>query len=289
MTEIHTTALVSIVYLTKNGGQKFRESLNVVFSQLVDFEYEVIVVDSGSTDGTLEYVKSRPVRLYEIPPDEFNFGLTRDFGFSLANGEILIAISQDAIPVGSSWLKNITSPFKDPSVEVVQAPDVLPPTGRFFYWERIRLFSFTRESRRWIKAHNNIGLSFTGCAIRRRAWETAHLGRVEMNEDKVFQKKIADKGYKIVIAPDATNYHAHTYTLPSLVKRCENEGLGWRMADQGYSLLDMLLDLVNPVILLALIFGIITFRVRSLAELLFPVIRPIFVFKGNHFTRQFVR
>ena len=95
---------VSIVYLTKNGGRLFKKSLEALFSQKVDFGFEVIAVDSGSTDGILDMMKNYPIRVYQIDPEEFNFGLMRDYGFSLARGEIIITLSQDAIPVGTGWL-----------------------------------------------------------------------------------------------------------------------------------------------------------------------------------------
>ena len=57
---------VSIVYLTKNGGRLFKKSLEAVFSQKVDFEFEVIGVDSGSTDNTLEFIKNYSVKLYSV-------------------------------------------------------------------------------------------------------------------------------------------------------------------------------------------------------------------------------
>lgn len=282
--------LVSIIYLTKNGGPLFEESLKAVFSQKSSYEYEVIAVDSGSTDGTIEILKRYPMRVYQIRPEEFNFGLTRDYGFSLAKGEILISLSQDAVPVGPDWFNNMVSPFfEDESVAVVQGMDVLPVNQDLFYWEKIRKFYFTRESRKWIRTHDGIGLSFTSCAIRRKVWEENPIGHIEMNEDKLFQKKITDKGYKIIFNREAMDYHSHMYNLRGLAKRCENEGLGWRAVEQEYSLLDMLLDIGNPVIFAAFLYGVGTFQIKRLAEVLFPIIRPVYVYKGNHFSRSYIR
>lgn len=281
--------LASIVYLTKNGGSLFEESLKAVYEQKCSYEYEVIAVDSGSTDGTIEVLKRYPVRIYQIRPEEFNFGLTRDYGFSLAKGEILISLSQDAVPVGPDWLNNMLSPFKDESVAVVQGMDILPINQNLFYWERIRKFYFTRESRNWIKSHHGIGLSFTSCAISRKVWEENPLGRIEMSEDKVFQKRISDKGHKIISKRDAMDYHSHLYNIVNLARRCENEGLGWRMVGQNYSLLDMFLDLFNPVIFVAFLYGAVTLRIRRPAEVLFPIIRPVYIYRGNHFSKSYVK
>jgi rhamnosyltransferase len=110
-----------------------------------------------------------------------------------------------------------------------------------------------------------------------------------MCEDKVFQRKILESGYKIFFQRKAIDYHAHIYTVESLAKRCENEGMGWRMAGQNYSLIDMIRDLFNPEMIILLLRGIWSQKIRSASEMLFPVIRPIFIFKGNHFTKKYVK
>lgn len=280
---------VSIVYLTKNGGELLERSLEAVFSQKADFPFEVVAVDSGSTDGTLEVLDRFAVRVHHIAPEEFNFGLTRDLGFRLARGEILIPISQDAVPAGTDWLERIAAPFEDDSVAVVQGQDIPHEKRDTFFWEKIRLFYYTRDAKTWMKAYDNVGVSFTTCAIRRKVWEENPIGRVEMSEDKVFQKKIAEKGYKIFQAADILDYHSHMYDMKSLAKRCENEGLGWRNVGIRYTFLDMVLDLFNPIIIGALLYGLLMFKIKCLAEFFFPVIKPIYVYKGNNYTKQYVR
>lgn len=280
---------VSIIYLTKNGGELLNDSLKSVFSQDIEFSYEVIAVDSGSTDGTLEVLASYPVKLFEVEPEDFNFGLTRDYSFSLAQGEILVAISQDAVPVDRDWLRNLVAPFSDESVSVVQGVDIPACDRELFYWDKIGSFYFTRECLRWGQQYGGIGVSFTCCAIRRLVWEQNKLGRISMSEDKVFQKRIVEKGHKIVMVENARDYHSHMYSLSSLSKRCENEGLGWRIAGQCYSAVDMLSDIFNYTIIKKLLCGIINRQIRTPAELFFPALRPFFVYKGNSFTKDYVR
>lgn len=281
--------LVSVVYLTKNGGSIFEKSLKAVFSQKVEFGFEVIAIDSGSADGTVEIIQSHPVRLYQILPHEFNFGLTRDYGFSLAKGALVVVISQDAVPVGEQWLHDLISPFADDSVSAVQGMDVLPQETELFYWDKVRLFYHTRDCQKWMNAYNNIGMSFTCCAIRRSAWEGNQLGRVEMSEDKVFQKKLSEKGCKIVFRQEAQDYHSHMYTVRSLAKRCENEGLGWRSVGISYTFHDMLCDIFKRQIGQSLLVGVRSGQIKSLSEFLFPIIRPVFLFKGNVFTEKFAK
>lgn len=284
-----TPTKASVVFLTKNGGKKLKESLDAVFSQVVSFSFEVVIVDSGSTDETLDIVKNYPVKLFTIPPEKFNFGLTRDYGFQVARGEIVIAISQDAVPADRDWLSNMVEPFNDGNIAVVQGSAEFPPDETVFYWEKVKLLYFTRESRGWSTKNGGIGMSFVNCAIRRKIWEENQLGAVEMSEDKVFQKMMTLKKYKIMKQPHARCMHTHEYNLITLMKRCENEGLGWKFASVQYRFTDMIRDLMNKEVWKAWKNGIQHSLIKTRAELFFPLVRPLFVYKGNQFTRKYVR
>ena len=102
---------VSIVIPSYNGGEDFTKCLQMVFEQKVSFPFEVIVIDSGSTDGTLDFLKGYPIRLKQISPKEFNHGLTRNMGMELARGRYVVLMTQDAIPADNYWLENILVNF----------------------------------------------------------------------------------------------------------------------------------------------------------------------------------
>ena len=280
---------VSIVYLTRNGGDLFRKSLDAVLAQQADFPFDVIAVDSGSTDGTRALLNQRNVKAFNIDPATFNFGLTRDYAFSLAQGEIIITLSQDVVPASNDWLRLMTEPFNDPHVAVVQGCDIVPPDEELFFWYANNLFYYTRDTVKWNDDNGGIGLSFTSCAIRRSVWAENHIGRADMNEDKVFQLRLKGKRFKLVLQPLAKTYHAHMYSMRELAKRCENEGMGWRLCALEYTATDMLMDMFNTKILCALVTGVFAGKVKRLAELFFPFIRPYYLYKGNHFTSGYIK
>jgi len=281
--------LVSIVYLTKNGGQLFKKSLDAVIHQKANFPFEIISVDSGSSDGTLELMRRSNVRVFDICPESFNFGLTRDYAFSLARGDIIITLSQDVIPSSSDWLQLMVVPFNDSQVAVVQGTDIVPPDEELFFWYANGLFYYTRDTVKWRKYNDGIGLSFTSCAIRRSVWADNRIGKAEMNEDKVFQGKLKGKGFKLIHQTLAKTYHAHMYNIKELAKRCENEGMGWRYCSVNYTILDMLIDMFNIKIITVLLAGIFSGKVTKCAELLFPMIRPFYLYKGNHHTSAYIK
>ena len=71
---------VSIVIPTKNAGPLLDRVLQAVFEQKTEYVYEVICVDSGSKDETLDIIRKYPCRLFQIPPEEFGHGKTRNYG-----------------------------------------------------------------------------------------------------------------------------------------------------------------------------------------------------------------
>ena len=105
-----------------------------------------------------------------------------------------------------------------------------------------------------------------------------------MNEDKVIQKKLVEGGYRIVWAHDSIAYHGHRYNLKSLKKRCENEGLGWRCAGVRYRFSQMIKDLLKKKGVHGMLFkGLLNREIKTPAEALFLLIRPLYLFKENRF------
>jgi rhamnosyltransferase len=278
----------SVTLLTKNAGTGFRATLEGIFRQECSVAFEVVVVDSGSTDGTLDLVREYPARIHSIAPDDFNFGRTRDYAFSLTRGHFIVAISQDIVPVDTSWLDKLIHPFADADVALVQGGELLPKGRELFYWERNGCFDYTRECQRWKARHGGVGVSFVNCAIRRAVWERNRLFDIEVMEDKLFQAMLDAGGHRICRQPDAMVFHSHSYTLAGLAKRCENEGLGWKIVGLDYSALDMVRDMLHPGIWRLEVSGIAKRQIKSASELMFPLVRPFFVFWGNHFTNRYV-
>src|SRR5215469_2378362 len=110
---------LSVLLLTRNGLRDLERVLPALYSQRSTASFEVIAVDSGSTDGTVEFLRRIPVRLRQISPETFHHARTRNLAASLATGEILIFLSQDAMPASDLWLSKMISNFDDPKVGAV--------------------------------------------------------------------------------------------------------------------------------------------------------------------------
>ena len=102
----------TVVILTYNGEQHLEEILNAVHAQRYGGTFETLVIDSGSTDSTLDIIAKNPwVRLHQIPNSEFGHGKTRNLGAHLAKGRYVVYLTHDATPASDRWLHEITAPF----------------------------------------------------------------------------------------------------------------------------------------------------------------------------------
>ncbi len=117
---------ISIIIPVKNGISTIESCLKGIEKQSLYKQCEVLIIDSGSTDGTLEVLQNYKVKLFKIPPQEFNHGATRNYGISLAEGELVVMTVQDATPSNTLWLENMARHFIDPEVAGVCGQQVVP-------------------------------------------------------------------------------------------------------------------------------------------------------------------
>jgi len=215
----------SVLILCKNEAANISPCLEAVFAQVGAGPYEVILVDSGSTDKTRELAREYPVRIEEIPAASFHHARTRNYAASLANGEFLVYLAADAIPVTTNWLRNMVRDFEDPQVGAVYGKHLPKPgsslereetLGAIYGDKRLVKEPGTRERLGYKYYH----LSTVNAAIRKNVWEkTTFPEDLKVFEDLGIAKKILDGGWKIVYEPEASVYHSHHHTARALFRR----------------------------------------------------------------------
>lgn len=233
---------VSIILLTKNGQRYLEGILAVIFRQRTSRRFEVIAIDSGSSDGTLELLRRFPVSLRQIPPEQFNHGGTRNLGASMAKGEYLIFLSQDAEPADDQWLDQLVAPLAEDERVAGSYPGFLPRPGchpmearEILEWPLISAEVGVLLVKRAVGnpdyASNPwpyIQFPNTCSCIRRSVWERFPFKPVNFAEDQEWAKRVLEAGYATVFNPKAVIYHSHSYSAWVQFRRCYDHGSAMR-------------------------------------------------------------
>lgn len=238
--------LVSVALLTFNGERFLEEILERIFAQATEFEVEVLAIDSGSTDRTLEILGRFPVKLHEIPNEEFNHGETRNLAVSLAKGRFVAFLTQSATPCDERWLQHLVDAFSiDEKVAAVYGrheprPGCDPITRRdiveFFKMmgpddgPTVQLIGPGPDGRRKFEADKGITgfYSDANSCLRRSAWEQVPYQPLNYAEDQAFGCDVMKAGYWKVYEPRAAVLHSHSYPPLTYFRRQFDEycGLG---------------------------------------------------------------
>ncbi len=232
---------VSVVIPIKNGGNLFEKVLQRILTQKTNFNYEVLLVDSGSSDGTLELVQreqkeNNNLKLFEIPPKDFGHGKTRNYAISKVKAEFIALTTQDALPVDENWLQNLIDGFhNDPEIVGVFGKHI--PYDNCYPVEKrqIREHFDVGFGKKWLKMKIidkkdyksrqgwYIFFSDNNACIRRKIWKKIPYRDVAMSEDQNWGKDILEAGYAKAYVPNAVVYHSHRYSLRNIKKRYYDE------------------------------------------------------------------
>ena len=279
---------VSIILPTRNGGERLVAALSQIERQCIDVPFEVICIDSGSSQEEISRMRAHGARVECIPPESFNHGLTRDHGARLARGRVLVYLNQDAVPVDTQWLHRMTSPLLRPGRYAAVQGGIreLPNREDVFYWHSCGpRFYYTSESTSWIARHGGIGFSTVNGALRRELWERLPFGWAPILEDKKWQATAVELGWRILDLPEAAVLHSHTYDVRTLWRRAASEGFGWKLLGESYGLESLGRDLRHAETWRLWREGRESGELSVLAERLFPLVRPLALYWGNRWAK----
>lgn len=230
----------SVVIPMKNPGAVFREVLAAVCRQQTSFDYDVLVVDSGSTDGSVEFVQAfgdPRVRLIQIKPTEFGHGKTRNLAVGSTQGEYAVVITHDALPVDDHWLQSmVLTADADPRIAGVFGrhiayPSASPYTKRdleahfanFAAEPVVELTDRARYDRDESYRQRLHFFSDNNALLRRSVWQAHPYPDVDFAEDQIWAKHVVEAGWKKAYCAQAAVYHSHDYPLIEKLQRSFDE------------------------------------------------------------------
>ncbi len=209
---------VSVVMRSFNEAWAIGETIRQLFAQDFPGEIELIVIDSGSTDGSLEIIRAaNPAKLIEIPPGSYVPGVVLNRGAREASHEWIVYLNGDATPVGTNWLTNLLAPclaaarFGAGFSRQIARPDC----RAVFAHDYDRCFGPQRESARWEHFFSMVS------SVTRRAVlaEVPIREDLQYAEDDEWTRRLAAQGFTLPFALDSVVMHSHNYTLRQSYRR----------------------------------------------------------------------
>lgn len=227
-------ATASVLILTRNEARNISQCLDAVFAQEGPAQPEVILLDSGSTDCTVEIASRYPLKLYRLANEAFHHARTRNLAAELARGEYLVYLAADALPRDGNWLSALLRNFADSAVAAVYGRQV---PRRDASIERRDVLETMYTDQRLVKGadcraqlgYRYYHFSTVNCAIRKRVWQRIGFPReMKVCEDVGIAARILDAGWKIVYEPDAAVHHSHEFSTARLFRRYFDMGVVYR-------------------------------------------------------------
>lgn len=251
-----TGRLVSVIIPVKNGAADLRELLPRIVDQRSTDDLEIIAVDSGSEDDTVEVLRRFQATIVAIDPLSFNHGLTRNLAASYARGRVLVFVTQRALPADEWWLPNLVKPFDADlliagvSSRRLPRPDADPLTRRDTL-EYLLSSSGERSVRAItdaavyskldpVQVRTLIDFHTVSGAIRANVLARIPFRKVSPSgEDILWAREVLEAGYKIQHEPSSVVLHSHAFSFGDLLRRSFDNGvvlrklLGMRLDESG--------------------------------------------------------
>ncbi|MBI2954661.1 MAG: glycosyltransferase [Chloroflexi bacterium] len=233
-------AKASVIVRAKNEEALIGRALEMIAAQTFR-DVEIMVVDSGSTDRTLEIARQYADIVVEIPAEDFTFGYASNVGCRHASGQYAVLISAHAVPIDENWLDHLLKPFCDDDVAGTwgseqgwsDSPETLPESLS----KRICLTQVNFGPRNGVW-----GFNAANAAIRLDRWrEVPFDERLSASEDKLWAWSQVKNGHRLVYVPEAAAYHIHRLSPRQVYRRAwgEHRATAEFMPELEFGLMDV--------------------------------------------------
>lgn len=210
---------VSVIMRSKNSDWVIAQALAALYSQTFK-DFELLVIDSDSSDRTLEIIRQYPCRLIQIESKQYYPGAVLNMGIEQANADLLVFQNSDGVPLSPHTLSRLVAAFDDETVAAALTRQIARPEADGWVKRDYEIsFPDTDETPAWIR------LSLPMAAMRRSAWEKHHFYTdAWASEDTEWGEWAVSNGLKIKYVKDAIIMHSHNYTNRQLYGRKFVEG-----------------------------------------------------------------
>ena len=239
--------MISIIIRALNEEKYLHECLQSVFEQKTDEELEVVLVDSGSSDNTVNIAKDFNLKIVHISQSEFTFGRSLNLGCEASSGHIIVFLSAHCVPISNDWLSNLTRPLKENISEMSYGRQI-PREGVSNFAEG-RVFSkyYPQKS---MTPQVGFFCNNANSAIKKETWLKYQFDETLTGlEDMEIGKRLTEDGGSISYVSDSCVEHIHEETWDRIKLRYEREAVALeRIAPElSISFLDTLRLIITSV------------------------------------------
>lgn len=221
---------ISIVIRSYNEDEHIEKLLLGIGAQRLQPD-EIVLVDSGSTDQTVEIARRYGCKIVAIDKREFTFGRALNRGCGVATGDILVFPSAHVYPRYDNWLETLVGPFSSERVVLSYGRQIGNKTTKF---SEHQIFAkwFPDES---VCPQKSYFCNNANCAIRRSKWETLPYDETLTGlEDLAWAKKAQGQGGWIAYCADAVIVHVHDEEWEEIQNRYRREAIAMRSIDEHF-------------------------------------------------------
>ncbi len=233
--------MVDVIIPTYKPDDKFRKLVEMLEKQTVPVN-KIIVINTEEKYmealciGSRFLAEHKKLSIHHISRKEFDHGKSRNFGAKKSEADIVVFMTQDAVPANEYLLEKLIAPLNDETVACSYARQ-LPAEDATMTEQLTRAYNYPAVGR--IKSKEDLkelGIktffcSNVCCAYNAKVFKELQgfINHAIFNEDMIYAAKVIDNGYKIAYAADAEVIHSHNYSAGQQFHR--NFDLGVSQAD----------------------------------------------------------
>lgn len=221
---------VSVVIPTKNAGSELDFLLKMLKRQKGIREVELVVVDSGSTDDTVDMARQYDAKIVEILPEQFSHSYARNLGADTASGDYLLFLVQDALPPNRTWVYELLSMLKENDVSAISCAESPREDADLFYrllcWNHYNFLDVNRGDRIFrlpvskdhLSLRKNAQLSDLACLISKETF-SEYTYRRDYGEDLDLGLRLIKDGKTLIFSGEIRVIHSHNRSAYYFLKR----------------------------------------------------------------------
>jgi len=204
---------VSFIIRTLNEGKTLGEVLRRIHLLIGDFNKEIVIVDSGSKDNTLEIAKAYKCKILTISPKNWSWGRALNEGIKNSSGEIVAIISGHCFITKKDFLIKACVLLENKNVAAVYGRQL--PVEHTDPFEEYELFKWYPDIFLYVmnaRNKNFIGVSNACCVLKRKIWEKIKFNEEAKSlEDGIWAYEVINRGYDLIYSSQFTVYHSHPF------------------------------------------------------------------------------